>query len=154
MARSNSSKSEEDQASSRWVRPTLGQYVMIVLNRTFDPARKQFWRTDVEFARYVIGNMATVLASRGPKSLDDYSPSNSTPADSADQVPALDRSVGCVAEWKDSLAYVSQLTALGVTLLCSTDEQDPSFSDLLAIVDLLSCVQRRIVEVLDLGVTA
>jgi hypothetical protein len=51
MPRSNSTKSEEDQASGRWIRPTLGQYVKFVLNRTSDPDRKQFRRTDVEFAR-------------------------------------------------------------------------------------------------------
>jgi hypothetical protein len=96
--------------------------------------------------------MAAVLASHGPQSLDEHSPTDSTPVESADQIPTFDFSAGCIAEWKDSLAYVSDLTVIGVALVCSTNEEDPSFSDVLAIVDLLSCLQRRIVEVLKLGI--
>ena len=154
MPRWNSTKSEEEQASSLGVRPTLGEYVTFVLNRTSDPERKQFRRTDVEFARYVIRNMAAVLAAHGPRSLNEHSSSGSTPVECADQIPKFDRGLGPTAEWKNSLAYVSDLTAIGVALVCSTKEEDPSFTVVLTTVDLLSCVQRRIVEVLELGITA
>jgi hypothetical protein len=125
---------------------------MIVLNRTFDPARKQFWRADVEYAGYVIRSMAAMLASHGPGSLDEPSPMVSAPEESADQIPRFDRRAESMTEWKNALAFVSELTATGVALVFSTNEQDPSFSNALAIVDLLSCVQRRIVEVLELGI--
>lgn len=131
------------QVSSYWV---SAAHAFVRLGR---PDRKVYLKTDLSHAKHLAGRIAGLLASEGPKSVDEPV---AWPCDKTEQSPnevtAFAGELASTEEWRDAARCVSQLSAILLSLMFSTDEGDANIPTMFETLGILAYIEARIGRVL------
>lgn len=116
-----------------------------------DPERKRWRKSDIAYAKYHARNIASILATRGPKALDEPTSTLVEPADDVAQQPDSTTESASAKEWRYASRCVSQLSTKLVELMVTMDNDDPLFPDLFEALGILTYTRATVAKMLANG---
>ena len=149
MTKSESLKPEECQERSNRSAYSNWEYVLWTLICAADPERKRGRKTDINWAKYQARKLASSVASRGPKWLNEATNALVYPQQRINQISEFASELGSMDEWRRSSCTISVLSSTLIELMSSTDKDDALLPDMFETLGILAYVQGRIAQVIE-----